>query len=265
MLSARSLFGEIYDNDEAFRLLCSLAAAGEEQGGWENARLALLAEDRDLAPKIARHGADEARHGRIFTSLLRRRGLEPRPVPPEMDYVGQLERAGVGVPHARLRGSEPLGTADVIAYLAHGRVTEQRGAEQMGAMLRAAGHHHHADVARALKVVARDEDLHLAHCHEELLRLAGAGHRARVRDALRRAARTEIRIHHDVSVAVMRAVARALGWSPVKEGALVAGVRTLYAAERAGGWRRLTVLRMPAVRNALGAAAPAPDPTFDAV
>ena len=29
---------------------------------------------RDLAPKIARHGADEDKHGRIFTALLRKRG-----------------------------------------------------------------------------------------------------------------------------------------------------------------------------------------------
>lgn len=42
MLSAKSLFQEILDNDESFRLFCSIAASGESQGGWENARIAAL-------------------------------------------------------------------------------------------------------------------------------------------------------------------------------------------------------------------------------
>lgn len=42
MLSARSLFQEILDDDEAYRLFCSIAASGESQGGWENARIATL-------------------------------------------------------------------------------------------------------------------------------------------------------------------------------------------------------------------------------
>jgi hypothetical protein len=40
MLSARSIYGEIFDNDEAFQLFCSIAASGEAQGGWENGRIA---------------------------------------------------------------------------------------------------------------------------------------------------------------------------------------------------------------------------------
>jgi hypothetical protein len=83
MLSAKSLFEEILDNDESFRLFCSIAAGGETQGGWENARIAALvpADQRALAPEIARHGADEDEHGRIFAALLKKRGLEPVPVP----------------------------------------------------------------------------------------------------------------------------------------------------------------------------------------
>lgn len=42
MLSAKSLFQEILDNDESFRLFCSIAAGGETQGGWENGRIAAL-------------------------------------------------------------------------------------------------------------------------------------------------------------------------------------------------------------------------------
>jgi hypothetical protein len=66
MLSARAIFEEIFDNDEAFQLFCSIAASGEMQGGWENGQIAALApgSQRDLASKITRHGADEDKHGR---------------------------------------------------------------------------------------------------------------------------------------------------------------------------------------------------------
>ena len=40
MLCARTIFAEIFDNDEAFRLFCSIAASDEAQGGWENGRIA---------------------------------------------------------------------------------------------------------------------------------------------------------------------------------------------------------------------------------
>lgn len=77
MLSAKNLFQEILDNDESFRLFCSIAAGGESQGGWENGRIAALAPEsqRALVPKIVRHGADEDKHGRIFHALLKKRGL----------------------------------------------------------------------------------------------------------------------------------------------------------------------------------------------
>ena len=50
MLSAKSLFQEILDNDELFRLFCSIAAGGETQGGWENARIAALAPESARSP-----------------------------------------------------------------------------------------------------------------------------------------------------------------------------------------------------------------------
>jgi hypothetical protein len=79
MLSAKAVFEEILDNDEAFHLFCSLAASDEAQGGCENGRIAALVPEsyQDLAPKIARHGADEDKHGRIFNALLRRRAWSP--------------------------------------------------------------------------------------------------------------------------------------------------------------------------------------------
>lgn len=252
MLSPRSLFQEILDHDESFRLFCSIAASGEAQGGWENGRIAALvpAGERDLAPKIARHGADEDKHGRIFRALLRKRGLEPVPVPPEADYTMLLERQGIGLAHDRLRSDVPLTERDVVVYLAHSRVTEQRASEQMDLLRRYfAGH---PDVGRAVTVIARDEDNHLAYCHEELLRLAAAGHGRVIQRTLRACALAEIRVHRDVSLAVMARMGRLLGWSRARSALLAAGIHIVYAYERLTGWRRMVTLSMPRRRNALG-------------
>ncbi|MFF6994001.1 ferritin-like domain-containing protein [Streptomyces sp. NPDC008313] len=252
MLSAKGLFQEILDNDESFRLFCSIAAGGESQGGWENGRIAALVPPgrRELAPRISRHGADEDKHGRIFRALLRRRGLAPVDVPPETDYTMLLEQRGIGLSHDRLRGREPLTERDLITYLAHSRVTEQRASEQMG-MLR--GHFaDHPDIGRAVRMIADDEDNHLAYCHEELLRLAYEGHGRVVQRTLRACARAEIRVYRDVSLAVTDHMGRALHWSRPKAAVLAAGIRAVYAYERLWGWRRMVTLRMPERRDALG-------------
>ena len=91
---------------------------------------------QDLAPKITRHGADEDKHGRIFTALLRQRGLSTVPVPRETDYTMLLEERGFGVAHEELRDNQPLSERNIITYLAHSRVTEQRAAEQMRTLRR---------------------------------------------------------------------------------------------------------------------------------
>jgi hypothetical protein len=255
MLSARTIYGEIFDNDEAFGVFCSIAASGEAQGGWENGRIAALVpgSQAGLAPKIARHGADEDKHGRIFTALLRKRGLEPVPVPPGTDYTRRLEAAGIGLAHTRLRRADPLTEADIVTYLAHSRVTEQRASEQMAALRGCAAGY--PEIARAVKVIAADEDNHLAYCHEELLRLAAAGHAPVIAATLRAAALAEIAIYRDVSLAVMAHLGQILGWPRPKAAALAAGIRAVHARERLGGWRRMVSLRMPARPNPLGRAA----------
>jgi len=40
------------------------------------------------------------------------------------------------------------------------------------------------DISRAIKMISDDEDNHLAYCHEELLRLASAGHADTIRAGL---------------------------------------------------------------------------------
>ena len=257
MLSASAVFDEIFRDDEAFQLFCSIAASGEAQGGWENGRIAALVPEsyRDLAPKIARHGADEDKHGRIFTALLRKRGLEPVPVPEETNYTMLLEDSGVGLAHTRLGQEQRLTERDIITYLAHSRVTEQRASEQMRLLRRHT--RQRPDLARAIRMISDDEDNHLAYCHEELLRLAAAGHAATIRQALRSTARAEIAIYRDVSVAVMAHLGRILGWSRPKSATLAAGIQAVYGYERLAGWRRMVSLRTPARRNALGGPMPA--------
>ncbi|MFJ9935116.1 ferritin-like domain-containing protein [Streptomyces virginiae] len=254
MLSARSLFQEIVDHDDSFQLFCSIAASGEAQGGWENARIAALVPDgmRDLAPKITRHGADEDKHGRIFHALLRRRDLEAVPVPPETDYTMLLERRGIGLAHDKLRRQEALSEEDIVVYLAHSRVTEQRAADQMEMLVRYFGDH--PVVGRAIHMISNDEDNHLAYCHEELLRLARAGHGRTIQRVLRESALAEIAVYRDVSLAVMDHMGRLLHWPAPKAALLAAGIRAMYAYERFSGWHRMVDLRMPERRNALGGA-----------
>ncbi|MER5772058.1 ferritin-like domain-containing protein [Streptomyces sp. NPDC001985] len=251
MLSARSLFQEIIDHDDAYRLFCSIAASGESQGGWENGRIAALVPEgmRALAPRISRHGADEDKHGRIFNALLRKRGLEPVPVPPEADYTMLLERQGIGLTHEKLRRDEPLTEEDIVVYLAHSRVTEQRAADQMDMLVRHFGDH--PEVGKAIRMIAHDEENHLAYCHEELLSLAAAGHGRTIHRVLRRSALAEIRVYREVSLAVMDHMGRLLHWPAAKSALLATGIRGLYGYERLGGWHRMISLAMPERRGAL--------------
>ncbi|MFJ5711275.1 ferritin-like domain-containing protein [Streptomyces sp. NPDC093105] len=259
MLTAKSVFQEIIDDDEAFRLFCSIAASGESQGGWENARIAALVAPamRDLTPKIVRHGADEEKHGRIFNALMRKRGLEPVPVPPDTDYTMLLERRGIGLAHDKLHRDEPLTEEDVVVYLAHSRVTEERAAAQMQLLVKYFGDH--PELGKAIRMICNDEDNHLAYCHEELLRLARAGHGRLIQRTLRESALAEIQVYRDVSLAVMRHMGRILEWPKAKGAVLAAGIHGMYAYERAAGWHRMIGLRMPERLDALGGpATPAP-------
>jgi hypothetical protein len=261
MPTATTIFNEIFANDEAFQLFCSIAASGEAQGGWENGRIAALVPrpQQDLAPKIARHGADEDKHGRIFNALLRKRGLEPVVVPPATDYTMRLETAGIGLAHNRLRADQELTEQDIVAYLAHSRVTEQRASEQMQALCKYAGDR--PDIGRAVRMISNDEDNHLAYCHEELLRLARDGHAEFIQSTLRATALAEIGIYRDVSTAVMSHLSRILHWSRPKSAFLAAGIQAVYVYERLGGWRRMVSLRTPERHNALGGPA-SPRSTF---
>ena len=255
MLSARAIYDEIRNNPDTYALFLSIAADGEAQGGWENARIATLTGDPVLAAKIARHGTDEDKHSRLFTALLRKRGLEAVPIPAEANYTVLLEQAGIGLSHSRLQSDEPLSDVEILEYLVHSRVTEQRAAEEVATQKELFADD--PELGKAVRMISSDEDKHLAYCHEELLRFAEAGHGDTIRQMLRDYARVEIGTYREVSLAVMGCMAERLGWPIWKAALMRLGIHGIYLFERAWGWRRMTRLRPPELVNALGETAPA--------
>jgi rubrerythrin len=249
VLSARAIYREIRDNDETYRLFCSVAAKGEAQGGWENCRIALLTRDEDLRPKVHRHGLDEDKHGRIFDALLRKRGLQRCEVPFEVDYTLRLERQGIGLSHERLHRDEPLSDEELLRYLVHSRVTEQRAHEEIEEQRRIFADD--PELGRAVRMIAEDELNHLSYTHEELARLCAGGHRDRIRALLREYALAEIATYRDVSLAVMGRIAQLLGWSRGKRAMLRTGIHAIYAIERLWTWRRMTTIEPPARPGAM--------------
>ncbi len=246
----RTIFQEIRNNNEAYRLLLSVTAKGEAQGGWENERLAAKTQDPELAAKIARHGVDEDKHARFYSALLKKRGLESIQIPACMDYIMLLTDADVGVPHDRLRSEQPATDLEIIQYLAHGRVTEQRGAEEIDRQLGI--FKDDPELGRGLAMVANEEVNHLSHCHEELLKLAGKGHGETIRRLLKRYALVEVGVHRDVSLAFIDRLAYILHWARWKTALIRLGIHATYWVERAWTWRRFVSLRPPERRNALG-------------
>jgi hypothetical protein len=255
VISARAIYDEIRSNPETYALFLSVAAAGEAQGGWENARIAALTRDPVLRSKIARHGEDEDKHGRLFGALLRRRGLSAVPVPGDANYTMLLERAGIGLSHERLRRDDPLTDEEILRYLVHSRVTEQRAAEEVATQKELFADD--PELGKAIRIIADDEERHLAYCHEELLRFSERGHAATIRAMLREYALVEIRTYRRVSLAVMGQMAERLGWPAWKAALLRLGIHAIYLFERAWGWRRMTRLRPPQRVDALGSEASA--------
>ncbi|MDF9393291.1 MULTISPECIES: ferritin-like domain-containing protein [Methylococcus] len=250
MLSTRSVFQEIRRDPRAFQLLISIAAKGETQGGWENERIAALTPDPELARKVRRHGADETKHGLMFGKLLRKVGLDQVPVPADADYCMMLESRGIGLSHRRLSRDEPLGPEEILQYLVHSKVTEERASDEVNRLLRVFGDD--PELAPSLRVIAEDEINHLSYAHEELLRLSGQGYGGRIAQMLKVYALAEIRVYRDVGLAFVRHMAALLGWSGPKQWLLELGVSAAYVLERAFAWRRLAALKPPLRRDAMG-------------
>ncbi|WNV03406.1 ferritin-like domain-containing protein [Candidatus Methylospira mobilis] len=252
MLSTKSIFKEIRANEAAFRLLLSIAAKGETQGGWENERIAALTEDQELARKVLRHGADETKHGLMFSKLLRKAGLDSVLVPTDADYCMLLERKGMGLSHTRLRQNHALTPDEFLQYLVHSKITEERASDEVNRLLAVFADDN--ELASTLRIIADDEINHLSYTHEELLKLSDSGvaQRENIAQMLRIYADTEIQVYRDVSLVFVTRMARLLGWSKTKQWLLRLGVMFIYYYEKTIGWRRLATLHQPERINAMG-------------
>lgn len=258
MLSTSSIFQSIHNNPQAFRLLLSIAAKGEYQGGWENERIAELTTDAVLSGKIRRHGTDETKHGLMFTKLLQRAGLDTVPVPPDADYCKLLESKGMGLSHERLQQKQPLNESELLAYLVHSKVTEERAAEEVDRLLKV--FRNDPTLAPTLSIIADDEVNHLAYCHEELLRLSAQGRRSEIAQLLEEYAQVEIRVYREVSLAFVKHMGDLMSWGKLLRGLLTLGVWASFWMESTLTWPRLVALRPPVRQNAMGEKPSAPNP-----
>ncbi|MCF6523240.1 ferritin-like domain-containing protein [Streptomyces sp. JJ36] len=256
MGAARSRYQELVAHDVSFRLLCSLALHGAARRRREDARLAVLApaDQPAVAAAARRHAAAAERHGRLLHALLRGRGLTAVPVPEELDRPARLEWYGVGLPGDRLLGDRPLDRSELLACLAHRRVTGERAARRTAALVAALGDH--PEAGRTVRALAEDADARRAWSRDALLRLAAAGHAAAVRRTLREAALAEAAVERDVGLALTAHLGRALLWPAPRTVRLAAGIRLAYGGALLGGWRRPARLR--ASRGA-GRSGTAPD------
>jgi hypothetical protein len=170
-------------------------------------------------------------------------------VPFEVDYTMRLERAGIGLAHARLFRDEPLEDEEILRYLVHSRVTEQRAHEEVEQQLAIFGDD--PELGRAVRMIADDEQNHLSYTHEELARYCARGHGDRIRAMLREYALVEITTYRDVSLGVMARMGQALGWSRAKRALLRFGIHAVYAIERLWTWRRMATIEEPTRPGAL--------------
>lgn len=161
-----------------------------------------------------------------------------------------LERRGIGLSHARLADDRALADEEIVLYLAHSRVTEQRAAEQVGRMLDCLGED--PELSRGLTIVADDEVDHLAYRHEELIRFRDAGHAGFVRATLERYALAEVAVNREVSLAFVRSIRGILGWPAWKRALLAFGAQAAWAADRLWRWRRMVRLAQPTGPDPLG-------------
>lgn len=201
MFSRRSFFRKILDNDEARAFLMNSLAVGEADSAVGLDRSAEHIDDPALSRKVYRHFAEENRHARIFGKRLQELGVEPSPLPPELDYEQYVRRYKMGIPMERLDDPTPFDTHETIKFLVGCKAGEERACAEMEGLLEDLAED--ADTVAVLKIIHEDEIRHVSYATEELNRIADAGHRDDVVRALRTARRAEAKAHRAVSRAFM--------------------------------------------------------------
>lgn len=213
MLSRRSFIRKILDDEHARAFLMNSLAVGEADSAVGLDKAAQHVEDPILSRKIYRHFAEENRHARVFGRHLQELGVEPRPLPPELDYEQYVRRYEMGLPMSRLDDPRPLDNSELIKFFVGCKAGEERACAEMEGLL--------GDLAEdpatveVLREIHEDEIRHVSFATEELNRIADAGHADEVRLALRKARRAEAKAHRAVSKAFMRKLMGMLGVSRV--------------------------------------------------
>jgi rubrerythrin len=211
MLSRRSFFRKILDDEHARAFLMNSLAVGEADSAVGLDKAAQHVEDSILSRKIYRHFAEENRHARIFGRRLEELGVKPRPLPPELDYEQYVRRYEMGIPMARLEDPRPFDTSELIKFLVGCKAGEERACAEMEGLLRDLAED--PRTVEVLREIHEDEIRHVSFATEELNRIADAGHADEVRRALRKARRAEAKAHRAVSKAFMRKLMGILGVS----------------------------------------------------
>lgn len=115
-------------------------------------------DDPQLQKIVARHRADEIRHGELFRAARDRTGVDPGPVPEEAKVLDHINRAVGGFFDRPIRTEAEV----VEAYLIL-QVIEERAVNQF-VYLEAAFKKVDPETARIFAEVGKDEERHLKYC-----------------------------------------------------------------------------------------------------
>lgn len=146
-----------------------LALMADAEGSGENRifdALAKRADDPLLARVSARHAADEAGHAELLESRITALQAHRPKLPPQLDMLGNLDRALGGVM------SKPVvDELDVMHAYGVLQVIEERAISQLPLFIESFAGVDQESVA-AFKVLLRDESRHLRYCHAMTKRYA---------------------------------------------------------------------------------------------
>lgn len=209
MLSRRSFFSRILGNSEARELLLNSLAVGEADSAVDLDRVAAHVSDPVLSRKIYRHFAEETKHARLFRRHLEAMGFQVKPLAPELDYEGLVQRFAMGTPKVRLDDPRPFDVDDLVTFFCGSKAGEERACAEMEGLIEDLAQER--ATADLLREIHADEIRHVSYATEELCRIAESGQRRLVLRRLRAARRAEARAHRTVSRAFSRRLLEILG------------------------------------------------------